>query len=88
MVIRRRWRDAPSWQGERQIEAYHTGKLILCRSLAAIEQRSRALMEKGKCASFLDKAQDTQEVANLVEQLRQAILIYQVGTEAYQDEDS
>jgi hypothetical protein len=37
------------------------------------------LSEKGKVARVLDKTQDLQEVINLVEKLRQAILVYQVG---------
>ena len=36
------------------------------------------MLTKGNGTRFLDKAQDTQEVGKLVEQLRQAILIYQV----------
>lgn len=34
---------------------------------------------KGKMVRFLDKTQDSQTVIKLVEDLRQAILIYQVG---------
>jgi len=60
-------------------------RLTLCRSLEDIGQRSQALLAKGKCARFLDKAQDAQEVGRLVEQLRQAILIYQVGTDTRRD---
>ena len=36
-------------------------------------------MRKGKTAQILDKTQDSQAVIKLVEDLRQAILIYQVG---------
>ena len=55
-------------------------KLILrYRSLEDIETRSRALLEKGKVARVLDKARDSGEVIGLVEKLRQAILVYQVG---------
>lgn len=53
--------------------------LIICRSLEAIEKRSLALLEKGTAARILDKTQDSQAVIKLVEDLRQAILIYQVG---------
>jgi len=60
-------------------------ELIPCRSLEDIGQRSQTLLAKGKCARILDKAQDAQEVGRLVEQLRQAILIYQVGTETRRD---
>jgi len=55
-------------------------KFILCvRSLEDIETRSLTLSEKGKIARVLDKAQDSGEVIKLIERLRQAILIYQVG---------
>lgn len=49
------------------------------RSLKEIRKRSQALLEKKERARFLDKARDTQEVANLVEQLRTAIVYYQVS---------
>ena len=48
-------------------------------SLEEIEKRSRALLEKKKTAGFLDKSKDSQEVVNLVEQLRTAIVYYQVS---------
>ena len=38
------------------------------------------LSVKGKVARILDKTQDSQLVIKLVEDLQQAILIYQVGT--------
>ena len=38
------------------------------------------LLGKGKGARFLDKKRDSGKVVKLVEELRQAILIYQVGT--------
>ena len=49
------------------------------RSLDDIGKRSLALSEKGKVARVLDKTRDSQEVINLVEKLRQAILVYQVS---------
>ena len=55
-------------------------KLIVpTRSLEVIEKRSLALLGKGKAARILDKKQDSGMVVKLVEELRQAILIYQVG---------
>ena len=54
-------------------------ELTIYRSFNDIGTRSLALSEKGKVARVLDKAQDLQEVVGLVEKLRQAILIYQVG---------
>ena len=53
--------------------------LTLCRSLEDIGKRSLTLSEKSKVARALDKAQDLEEVIGLVEKLRQAVLIYQVG---------
>ena len=38
------------------------------------------LLGKGKGARILDKKRDSGKVVKLVEELRQAILIYQVGT--------
>ena len=54
-------------------------KLFILRSLGDIEKRSQALLGKGKTARFLDKTQDSSAVVKLIEELRQAILIYQVG---------
>ena len=48
-------------------------------SLEEIEKRSQTLLEKKTIPGFLDKAKDSQEVVNLVEQLRSAILYYQVS---------
>jgi hypothetical protein len=50
------------------------------RALEDIESRSQALLTKGKVARILDKTQDSQAVIKLIEGLRQAIFIYQVGT--------
>ena len=55
-------------------------KLIVCRSLEDIERRSQVLLGKRKAARILDKTQDSQAIIKLVEDLRQAIFIYQVGT--------
>ena len=61
-------------------EIFVHSKLILGdRSLEDIEKRSLALSEKGKVARVLDKTQDSGEVIKLVEELRRAILIYQVS---------
>jgi len=47
--------------------------------LEEIEKRSKALLEKGKTARFLDKGRDSGEVVKLVERLRDAITHYQVS---------
>ena len=49
------------------------------RSLEDIGKRSLVLSEKGKVARILDKTRDLGEVIKLVEELRRAILIYQVS---------
>jgi len=48
--------------------------------LEGIGERSRKLLDKGKVAKILDKRQDSGRIVKLIEELRQAILIYQVGT--------
>ena len=50
------------------------------RSLENIGIRSLALSGKGRLAQVLDKAQDSREIIELVEERRQAILVYQVST--------
>ena len=57
-----------------------TAKLTRCRSLTGIKKSSEELSGKGKMARVLDKAQDSKKATKLVEDLRQAILIYQVGS--------
>jgi len=57
----------------------HSKPILFDRSLEDIGRRSLALSEKGKVARVFDKTQDSQEVVKLVENLRQAILVYQVS---------
>ena len=77
----RKRRDSRNWQGCYQSLSSCRLKLIICpRSLEYIEKECRKLSEKNKAAKVLDKKRDTGEVVKLVEQLRQAILVYQVGT--------
>ena len=52
---------------------------LVLSMLEEIAKRSQVLSEKKKTSRFLDKAGDSQEVVNLVEQLRSAIMYYQVG---------
>ena len=51
---------------------------LVFSALEEIGKRSQALLEKKTAARFLDKAKDSQEVITLVEQLRTAIVYYQV----------
>ena len=48
-------------------------------ALKEIEKRSQVLLEKGVAARFMDKEDDSKEVARLVERLREAIALYQVS---------
>lgn len=50
-----------------------------CSALGEIERRSQSLLEKGIAARFVDKGEDSKEVAGLVERLRGAIILYQVS---------
>ena len=52
---------------------------IMFSALEEIGKRSQALLDKKTTARFLDKAEDSQEVVTLVEQLRTAIVYYQVS---------
>jgi len=79
MSILRRNRGAQNSPGK--LSRIHS---IVCfdlafRSLEEIEKRSRAILDKNTAAGFLDKAKDSQEVINLVDELRNAIVAYQVG---------
>ena len=49
------------------------------RALKEIEERSLELLDKGTVARFVDKAGDSEEVAGLIERLREAITNYQVS---------
>ena len=53
--------------------------LISHSSLEEIGERSQALFKKKTVAGFLDKSKDSQEVVNLIEHLRTAIVYYQVS---------
>ena len=59
---------------------YRLEPITFGRSLEDIEKRSRRLLEKGKGARILDKRRDSGVIVKLVEELRQAILLYQVRT--------
>ena len=48
-------------------------------TLEEIEKRSQELLAKGTAARFVDKAEDSGEVARLIERLREAITYYQVS---------
>ena len=50
-----------------------------CSTLEEIEKRSQVLLEKGAAVRFMDKGDDSKEVAKLVERLRETITLYQVS---------
>ena len=52
---------------------------LLLSVLEEIEKRSRALLEKGAAARFVDKGGDSVEVTRLIDRLREAITHYQVS---------
>src|SRR6202000_449444 len=62
------------------LSSYRVKLIFFLRSLGDIEKRCQRLSEKKKVAKMLDKKRDSGAIAKLIEQLRQAILIYQVGT--------
>ena len=51
--------------------------------LEEIEKRSQELLAKGIAARFIDKGEDSKEVAGLIERLREAITNYQVGEDLF-----
>ena len=58
----------------------HTPCQLSSRStLEDIEERSQALLAKGIAARFIDKGEDSKEVARLVKRLREAVSHYQVS---------
>ena len=77
--ILRRSRDGQNSPGElRRL------RTVICsnpvsRSLEEIEKRSHAILEKKLGVGFLDKTKDSQDVVSLVDELRNAIVVYQVG---------
>ena len=78
----------PQSRRDRETRTVRATSLVHCglkptdyvRSLKDIGERSSALSGKGKLDRMLDKKKDLEQIVKLVEELRQAILIYQVGT--------
>jgi hypothetical protein len=88
MTIPKKRRGVYSWKSLHHVFGYLSPKLIVYRSFDEIEKRSQALLGKGKMAQILDKAQGSQAIVRLVEQLWQAVLIYQVRTRVAEFESS
>jgi hypothetical protein len=61
------------------LSPYQLKPTAYTRSLEGIEKRSLMLLDKGKGARILDKKADSGMAVKLVEELRQAILLYQVS---------
>ena len=78
LILRRR-SSAKISPGEFHCAPFVTRSDLAFSSLEEIEKRSQTLLEKKKMAGFLDKVKDSQEVVNLVEQLQNAIMYYQVS---------
>ena len=79
MLILRRRRDGRNSPGEIHCVCCIIRSNLVFRSLAEIEKRSEAILEKNAVVGFLDKMKDSQEVVSLVDELRNAILGYQVS---------
>ena len=75
----RKGSDAQSSPGEFRRAPSVTRSNVALSSLEAIGKRSQDFLEKKMVAGFLDKSKDSQEVVNLIEQLRTAIAYYQVS---------
>jgi hypothetical protein len=88
MTIPKKRRGVHSWKSSHRVFGYLAPKLIVYRSFDDIERRSQALLGKGTMAQILDKAQGSQAIVRLVEQLRQAVLVYQVRTRVAEFESS
>jgi len=79
MSILRRSRDGQNSPGELRRFRSITRSNLVFRSLEEIEKRSQAILKKKTGVGFLDKTKDSQEVISLVDELRNAIVVYQVG---------
>jgi len=79
MSILRRRRDGQNCPGELRRVRYVTQVNRVFRSLEEIEKQSQAILEKKMAVGFLDKTKDSQEVIGLIDELRNAIVGYQVG---------
>ena len=78
-LIPRRRSGAQNSPGELHYAPSAARSNLMFSSLEEIEKRSQALLEKRATVGFLDKSKDSQEVVDLVEQLRTAIVYYQVS---------
>ena len=50
-----------------------------CRTFKKIEEVSQKLLAKGTIVRFMDKGEDSNTVARLIERLREAIVCYQAS---------
>jgi len=79
MLILRRRKDGQNSPGKPHHFRSVTHFDLAFRSLEEIENRSRDILEKKTAVGFLDKTKDSQEVISLVDELRNAIIGFQVG---------
>ena len=83
MEIERRANDTQAFPG---MLADHSRCLLLnglSSVLEDIEERSRVLLKSGVAARFLDKREDSVEVARLIERVREAVAHYQVSKDCF-----
>jgi len=77
-ILRRR-NAARTFRGGFRRSCVVTRSNLALSSLEKIAKRSQAISDKGTFAGFVDKGKDSQEVADLIEELRDAIVYYQVS---------
>jgi hypothetical protein len=77
-LILRRSGDAQNSPGELRYSLSVTLFNLVFRSLEEIQKRSQVIRKKKGMAGLIDKSNDSQEVVSLVEELRRAIVYYQV----------
>ena len=78
-LILRKSSDAQNCRGRFRCVHSVTHSNLIFSSLEEVEKRSQALLGKKNATGFLNKLKDAQEVVNLVEELRSAIVYYQVS---------
>jgi len=76
----RKKNDAWTSRGEHHRSRVVTRSNLVFSSLEKIAKQSQVILEKGTLAGFVDKRKDSQEVADLIEELRDAIVYYQVSS--------
>ena len=80
--------DVDGWENRRRLELTRYATQLFTinvyvnghrSTLEEIEKQSQVLLKKGVAVRFMDKENDSKEVARLIEHLREAIALYQVS---------